>query len=57
MAKATSKKGVVKKMREIRDAFSQEIMDMTLEEEKAYIKKILTELKLKNTTHNTAKAN
>tara|TARA_R110002072_G_scaffold73093_1_gene174341 strand:+ start:1982 stop:2128 length:147 start_codon:yes stop_codon:yes gene_type:complete len=47
MGKATSKKGVVKKMRDIRDAFSKEIMDMTLEEEKAYIKQILTQLKLK----------
>lgn len=44
-------------MRDIQDAFSQEIMDMTLEEEKAYIKKLLTELKLKNAIHNTSKAN
>lgn len=32
-------------MREIRDKFSEEIMDMTLEEEKEYIKNQLAELK------------
>lgn len=51
MNKTRSRKGVVKKMREIRDAFSQDIMNMTLEEEKAYIRKILAELKPANTTH------
>jgi hypothetical protein len=34
-------------MREIRDKFSIEIMDMTFEQEKEYIKKQLDELKLK----------
>jgi len=42
-----SKTGIVKKMREIRDKFSIEIMDMTLEEEKEFIKKQLAELKMK----------
>jgi hypothetical protein len=41
------KADLVKKMREIRDKFSLEIMDMTLEEEKEYIKNQLTLLKLK----------
>jgi len=34
-------------MREIRDKFSIEIMDMTLEQEKEYIKNQLDALKLK----------
>ena len=34
-------------MREIRDKFSLEIMDMTFEEEKEYIKNQLAELKRK----------
>lgn len=34
-------------MREIRDKFSNEIMEMTLEQEKEYIKNQLAELKLK----------
>ncbi len=38
---------VVKKMREIRDKLSVDIMEMSLEEEKAYIKKQLAELKTK----------
>ncbi|MGE0019727.1 MAG: hypothetical protein AB7S72_08690 [Draconibacterium sp.] len=38
---------IVKKMREIRDKFSNEIMEMTLEQEKEYIKNQLAELKLK----------
>ena len=46
MTKKTEEKGLVKKMREIRDTFSKEIMDMTLEEEKTYIKRVLAELKL-----------
>lgn len=43
----TSKTGMVLKMREIRDKFSLEIMDMTFEEEKEYIKNQLAELKRK----------
>jgi hypothetical protein len=42
------KTGVVKKMREIRDKFSNDIMDMTLEQEKDFIKRQLTELKGKS---------
>lgn len=47
MKTTTSKTGLVKKMREIRDKISIEIMDMTFEQEKEYIKNQLTELKLK----------
>ena len=32
----------VKTMREIRDKMSKEIMNMTFEQEKAYLKKLLT---------------
>lgn len=32
----------VKSMREIRDQLSREIMDMSFEEEKAYLKKLLS---------------
>lgn len=42
-----SKSGVVKMMREIRDNVSIEIMDMTLEQEKDYIKNQLATLKAK----------
>jgi hypothetical protein len=38
---------LVKKMREIRDKFSIEIMDMTFDQEKEYIKNQLAELKKK----------
>ncbi len=41
------KTDIVRKMRDIRDKFSKEIMDMTIEQEKEYIKSQLTELKLK----------
>lgn len=47
MKAITNKTGLVKKMREIRDEFSIEIMDMTFEQEKEYIKNQLAELKLK----------
>jgi hypothetical protein len=33
----------IKMMREIRDKFSREIMDMSFEEEKAYLKELLKE--------------
>lgn len=47
MKRTTSKTGLVKTMREIRDKFSLEIMDMTFDQEKEYIKKQLSEVKLK----------
>lgn len=50
MKKSKSKNGIVKKMREIRDSVSQEIMNMSLEDQKAYFKKMLIELKKKNNT-------
>jgi len=37
--------GIVRKMRDIRDKFSNDIMDMSLEQEKDFIKKQLAELK------------
>lgn len=43
----TTKIGMVKKMREIRDKFSIEIMEMSLAQEKDFIKKQLAELKRK----------
>jgi hypothetical protein len=46
--KTTNEKiDIVKKMRAIRDKLSSEIMDMTFEQEKEYIKNQLTELKIK----------
>ena len=42
-----NRNGLVKKMREIRDKFSEEILYMTWEQEKEYIKNQLVELKLK----------
>ena len=42
-----SRPDIVKKMREIRDQFSLEIMEMTFEEEQEFIRKQLDELKLK----------
>jgi uncharacterized protein with HEPN domain len=47
MKKTKEKKESLKKMREIRDKLSHEIMDMSYEEEKDYIKKQLSELKSK----------
>ena len=47
MKKTSNNTDLVKKMREIRDRFSMEIMDMTLEQEKEYIKNQLAELKSK----------
>lgn len=41
------KTGIVKEMRDIRDQLSNDIMDMSLEQEKDFIKKQLTELKEK----------
>ncbi len=47
MKTMSNKQDLVKKMREIRDTLSLEIMDMTFEQEKEYIKSQLAELKLK----------
>ena len=41
------KEDSIKRMREIRDKLSHEIMDMSYEEEKEYIRKKLAELKPK----------
>jgi hypothetical protein len=46
MKTTINKAGLVKKMREIRDNLSLEIMDMTFEQEKEHIKNQLAELKL-----------
>jgi len=46
-----SKTGLVKKMRKIRDQLSREIMEMTFEQEKSFIKSQLEKLKY-NKTHN-----
>ena len=42
-----SKQGIVKAMRDIRDKFSSEIMDMTLAEQKEYIRKQIAKIKMK----------
>ncbi len=47
MKTITKKTELIQKMREIRDKFSIEIMDMTFEQEKEYIKNQLAELRLK----------
>ena len=47
MKTINNKTGLVEKMREIRDKFSLEIMEMTFEQEKEYIKNQLAELKSK----------
>jgi hypothetical protein len=47
MKAITKTTDLVKKMREIRDKFSIEIMDMTFVQEKEYIKRHLAELKFK----------
>ena len=47
MKTTTNRTDIVKKMREIRDSFSIEIMNMTFDQEKEYIKNQLAELKLK----------
>lgn len=52
--KATSNKtSFVKKMRSIRDKFSHEIMDITFEQEKEYIRTQLSESKKKRTRQAT----
>ncbi len=45
MKKINESTKMVKRMREIRDLVSKEIMNMSLAEEKAYIKQQLIELK------------
>lgn len=47
MKTKSNKTELVKKMREIRDKLSHEIMDLTFEQEKEYIKNQLVQLKLK----------
>ncbi len=47
MKKINKSTKMVERMREIRDLVSKEIMNMSLEEEKAYIKQQLNELKNK----------
>ena len=47
MKTTTNVTDLVLKMREIRDKFSIEIMDMTFDQEKEYIKNQLAELRLK----------
>ena len=47
MKTTTNNTDIVKKMREIRDKFSEEILDMTWVQEKEYIKNQLAELKSK----------
>jgi uncharacterized protein with HEPN domain len=47
MKTTKDKKDTVKKMRSIRDKLSHEIMDMSYNEQKDYIKKQLAELKSK----------
>ncbi len=44
--KPTKKFDAIKTMREIRDKISQEIMNMTYDEERAFIDKIINESKL-----------
>lgn len=45
MKTITAKPDLVKKMREIRDKLSLEIMDMSFEQEKEFIKSQLAEIK------------
>lgn len=47
MEVAINKPNIVKLMREIRNQFSLDIMDMSFEEQKTYIKKMLKEQKEK----------
>ena len=47
MKTTTNKTDLVKKMRKIRDKFNKEIINMTWEQEKEFIKNQLTELKSK----------
>ena len=47
MKTTTNRTDLLKKMLEIRDKFSNEIMDMTFDQKKEYIKNQLAELKLK----------
>ena len=42
-----SQPDVVKKMREIRNEFNAKIMDMTFEEEKAYLKEVIDKSRFK----------
>jgi len=55
--KTDSRVGVVKKMREIREQFSIEIMNMTFEEEKAYLNKLISESNAKFVAQNSKEIN
>lgn len=56
MNKIKTTSGVVKKMREIRDSLSQEIINMTFEQQKEYTKNILDESKKKKAIRDDTKA-
>lgn len=43
--KIKTQKGLVKKLRAIRDKFNKDIQDMTLEEEKEYLEKMIAKWK------------
>jgi len=53
METITVKPNMVKKMRQIRNQISSEILNMTLEEQKEYIKKEIDELKKKREKANS----
>ena len=52
-AKIKAQKGLVKKLRAIRDKFNKDIQDMTLEEEQKYLEKMAA--KWKNSPQQTLK--
>jgi len=54
--KTNSQTGVVQKMREIREQFNDKIMNMTFEEEKAYLSKLIAESNSKFITQNKCNA-
>jgi hypothetical protein len=51
-ATTNSRTDIVKKMREIRDALSLEIMDMSFDQEREFVKNQLFELKFKKQDSN-----
>lgn len=46
-----TKQGLVQEIRKIRDQISEEIKDMTFEEERAYLDKLLAETKAHSAQH------
>lgn len=54
--KIKKSKNVVKMMREIREEMSAEIMDMTYEEERAYLDKLLSTSKMNKNSPTTNKS-